>query len=118
VQTLEILSDLRDEVERQVRSLDGVRRHLVEIALLESSVGQALRILEPLTQLADLRRLGESEVPDAARLILERRTARLSSHDADPQPGPGDAAPRPERLADYFDDEMLDRLVPPPVLEP
>lgn len=82
VQTLEILDDFQVEVDRHVRSLEGIRRTMVEVAMLESSVGRAARVLEPLVELSNLRRLGEREVREAARVILDQRATRVSQNSA------------------------------------
>ncbi|MEO1982133.1 MAG: hypothetical protein ABGZ24_16565 [Fuerstiella sp.] len=74
VQTLEILA----EVATHVRSLTGLRRTLVELAMMESTVGRVAQVMAPLTELSSLRRLGESEVREAARVIMSRRNTRLS----------------------------------------
>ncbi|HUG90678.1 MAG TPA: hypothetical protein VML55_07595 [Planctomycetaceae bacterium] len=78
VQSLEFLIDFRDEIDAHVRSLEGVRRNLMDIALMETSVMRAVRVLEPLAELANLRRLGDAEIRQAARTILEQRATRLS----------------------------------------
>lgn len=82
VQTLEILDDFQNEVDRHVSSIEGFRRTMVEIAMLEGSVGRAARVLKPLVELSNLRRLGEREVREAARVILDQRTMRLSQNSA------------------------------------
>ncbi|MEO2030112.1 MAG: hypothetical protein ABGZ23_29970 [Fuerstiella sp.] len=78
VQTLEILDDFQAEVATHVRSLTGLRRTLVELAMMESTVGRVAQVMAPLTELSSLRRLGESEVREAARVIMSRRNTRLS----------------------------------------
>ena len=92
VQTLEILNDFRTEVSRQVASLQDIRRSLMEISLLETSVGRAVRILEPLVNIGNLRRLSEDEVRAAARAVLNARSTRLGQRTerhqtAKPDPG-------------------------------
>jgi myosin heavy subunit len=82
VQTLEILDDFQAEVDRHVDSIENFRRTMVEIAMLEGSVGRAARVLKPLVELSNLRRLGEREVREAARVILDQRTMRLSQNSA------------------------------------
>lgn len=79
IETLEILTDFHGELVAQVDSLQGIRRDLMEIALLESTVGRAVRIIQPLVQLGNIRRLNEDDVREAARTILERRTASATT---------------------------------------
>ncbi|MEO2018726.1 MAG: hypothetical protein ABGZ53_30625 [Fuerstiella sp.] len=84
VQTLEILDDFQAEVATHVRSLTGLRRTLVELAMMESTVGRVAQVMAPLTELSSLRRLGESEIREAARVIMSRRSTRLSHSGAAP----------------------------------
>jgi hypothetical protein len=81
VQTLELLSDLQDEIASHVRSLGGVRKELLELALMENTVSRVARMLRPLTQLVNLRRLGDRDIREAARGILENRNRRLSRNE-------------------------------------
>ncbi len=78
VQTLEILDDFQTEVSTHVRSLTGLRRTLVELAMMESTVGRVAQVMAPLTEISSLRRMGESEIREAARVIMDRRNTRLS----------------------------------------
>lgn len=78
IQNLEVLDDLHGEVADHVRSLASLRRSLVDLAMMESTVGRVANIMGPLTELTSLRRLSQNEVRDAARVILNGRNTRLS----------------------------------------
>ncbi len=78
IQNLEIMDDFRVEVATHVKSLDSLRRTLTEIAMMESTLGRVAQVVEPLTQISNLRRLGDEEVREAARVILDRRVTRFS----------------------------------------
>lgn len=78
VQSLELLGDLRTEIADHIRTMEGVRRELIEIAVMESAVARAVKVIEPLAKLGDLRRLSEDEVRAAARTILDDRAARTA----------------------------------------
>jgi hypothetical protein len=78
VQNLEIMDDFQSEVATHIRSLDGLRKTFVEIAMMESTVGRVAQVMQPLTDIGNLRRLSEGEVREAARAILDRRTTRFS----------------------------------------
>ena len=73
VESLEIMADFRADLDKHIRSLDGFRRTMVEIAMMETTVGRAASILQPLVELGTLRRLSSTEVRDAARHILANR---------------------------------------------
>ena len=85
VQNLEILSDFQEELGAQIRTLARLREGLTEIVLLETTIGRVAKVLEPLSQIANVRRLGDQELRAAARAILDSRTTRLSSKPASPR---------------------------------
>ena len=81
VESFELLADFLSEMNAHISSMDGLRRNLVEIAMMENSLTRAMRVLQPLAELADLRRMNPEQVREAARMILESRSAtRLSSN--------------------------------------
>lgn len=115
IETLELLTDLSAELSSQTKLLAGLRQTLTEVAMLETTVGRAMRVLEPLAQLKNLTRLNEAEVRAAARAILDQRNSKLSRHE-DLQPAPlSTKLPHEDSL---FSDEPLpvigSRLVPMP----
>jgi archaellum component FlaC len=82
VQNFEILNEFQEEVSLHIRSLESLRRTLLEIAMMETTLGRVARTIEPLTQIGNLRRLGDEEVREAARVILDRRMNRYSQANA------------------------------------
>lgn len=115
IETLELLTDLGTELRGQTQLLAGLRQTLTEVAMLETTIGRAMRVLEPLAQLKNLTRLNEAEVRAAARAILEQRNSKLSRHE-DLQPAP--PATKLSHEDSLFSDEPLpvigSRLVPMP----
>jgi hypothetical protein len=107
VESLEIMADFRTDIDQHIRSLDGIRRTMMEIVMLESTVGRAARILRPLVELGSLRRLSDGEVRQAAKSILADRTTRLSQKQTDLQ-----GARKIGTAADEF--EPAEKLVPQP----
>jgi hypothetical protein len=103
IETLELLTDLGTELRQQTQSLAGVRQTMAEIALMETTIGRVLRVLEPLAQLKNLTRLSESEVRAAARAILDQRNSKLS-HREGPQPVPPVKLPHEDNL--FSDDPV------------
>ena len=85
IQNLEIMDDFRNELGAHVKSLDGVRRTMMEIAMMESTLGRVAQVVEPLTQIGNLRRLSDEEMREAARVILDRRITRFSQSDSKPE---------------------------------
>ena len=87
IQNLEIMDDFRTELAVHVKSLDGVRRTMMDIAMMESTLSRVAKVVEPLTQIGNLRRLSDDEMRDAARVILDRRVPRFSQSDSLLEPG-------------------------------
>lgn len=79
MQNLEILSDFQQEFAEQINQLGKMRQNLMEIVMLESTIGRVAKIIEPLVQIGNVRRLSEPELRDAARVILEKRSTRISA---------------------------------------
>lgn len=73
IQTIELLEGFQSEIAIQTGALSKMRRDLMEITFLESTVKQTLQVLKPLIQLSDLRRMNDAEIREAARVILDRR---------------------------------------------
>lgn len=84
ITNLELLSDFQDEFSERIKMLTSMKQALSEVAQLEPTILKISRILEPLSNITNVRRLNESELRDAARVILEKRSAtRLSQKPAD-----------------------------------
>jgi len=118
IQSFEILTNLYDQLQMQVKSVSGLRRDLMEIVLMESTISRAMKILEPLVQLSDLRRLSQSEIRDAARTVMESRSSRLSQRQVPIRRIPLNSnevkLPREESLFKDINSNVTDRLAPLP----
>jgi hypothetical protein len=113
VETLEVLTDLNDELQTQVTTIDSMRKSLLDVVLMESTVRKVAGILEPLAELSNLRRLSSSEMREAARLIMDQRTSRVASRPVESASKP---APR-LKLNDvelFTDEQPKDIFVPLP----
>lgn len=98
IETIELLHDFQTQVTTHADALANMRRDLMEITFLESTVNQTLQILKPLIQLTDMRRMSDAEVREAARVIIDRRMAdsrlrkdgpespRLADRETEPAP--------------------------------
>jgi len=76
LETLEVLTNLSEELQVQVDSIGGMRKSLLDIILMESTVKKAVEVVKPLTELSNLRRMSDTDVREAAKTIMENRTAR------------------------------------------
>ena len=111
IQNLEIMDDFRTEVAAHVKSLDTLRRTLMDIAMMESTLGRVAQVVEPLTQIGNLRRLGEEEVREAARVILDRRMTRFSQSEVAPDVG-GAVSDSTDSLSEHAAEKNLVPLPP------
>ncbi|MDA0806686.1 MAG: hypothetical protein O2945_01235 [Planctomycetota bacterium] len=113
VETLEVLTDLNDELQTQVTTIDGMRKSLLDVVLMESTVRKVAGILEPLAELSNLRRLSNDDMREAARVIMDQRTSRVASR---PAHSTSKSAPKLE-LNDvelFTDEQPKDIFVPLP----
>jgi myosin heavy subunit len=82
IKSVETLIDFQHEFQKQIRSLDGMRRSLMDFVLMENTVTRALHILQPLLELGNLRHLNEDQLRDIARSISENQSTRISKNDS------------------------------------
>ncbi|MFG0335667.1 MAG: hypothetical protein ACF8TS_20090 [Maioricimonas sp. JB049] len=104
IQTLELLNDFQVAFSEQIGQLDGMRRELTELILMQNTIARTVRTLRPLADLGNLRRLGDDEVREAARVILDRRTGRIGANDL----------PAEALLEEPVESNATGRLVPTP----
>ncbi len=84
VESLELLADLQQEFQTRVGQLEGVRRGLMEVVMLESMVVRTVRALQPLTELTDLQRLDGAALREIARSYVGQPGARrVANYDGD-----------------------------------
>ena len=70
-----------------------MRRSLIEIGMMETTVSRVSRMMKPLVELGNLRRLSDDEMRQAARSILDGRTAtRVSKNSMESRPQPINSA--------------------------
>lgn len=86
ITNLELFNDFQEEFAERIKTLVSMQKSLSDVAQLEPTIAKISRILEPLTNIANVKRLNENELRDAARVILEKRSAtRLSQKPAEPK---------------------------------
>jgi DNA repair exonuclease SbcCD ATPase subunit len=73
LKSMEVLSDLEHDITASMTRVYEMRRTLTDITLLETGISQAMKVLEPLSQLADLRRLSPEDLQEVSRNIIARR---------------------------------------------
>lgn len=116
VQNLEILTDFQEEFGEQIRSLGRMREQLMQLVLMEGTLGRVAKLLEPLSQIANVRRLGDRELREAARSILENRATRITSKPEAPRQLPHDPTTIPSDLSrDDTYEGTETGAVPPPL---
>lgn len=105
IQNLELMDDFHTEVTQHVHSLSSLRRTLMELAMMETTIGRVASVIAPLTEISSLRRLSDREIREAARVIIDQRNSRLSR-----EPSEGSAVMTAE--ADNADESDLVPLPP------
>jgi hypothetical protein len=77
----------------------------MEISMMENTLMKVSRMMKPLAELGNLRRLSDDELRQAARLILDGRTAtRLSKNGPQPINATSGQAVAKEQLVPTPDD--------------
>jgi len=80
VENLELMADFQTVLGDQLTKMDGIRRQLTDLVLMESTIARAARVLSPLSEIAGIRGLrDDDEVREAARRVLDRRLGQNSS---------------------------------------
>jgi len=82
IKSIETMIDFQHEFEKQVRSMDGMRRNLMDFILMENTVAQAVRMLQPLIELGNLRHLNEDQLRQIARSLSESDSTKVSKNDS------------------------------------
>ncbi len=99
LQTLELFGRFQEEFAAQTQVLTAMRRSLVDVSLMEATFTKVVRMLEPLAELGDLRRLNEEDIRQAARSILDARTAERVPNPAATKRPEADVAPTADAAA-------------------
>ncbi|MBX3442366.1 MAG: hypothetical protein KF774_08155 [Planctomyces sp.] len=102
VENLDLLADFQTVLNEQLTNLDGLRRQLTDLVMMEAAMARAAKTLAPLAEIGSMRGLNEHEVREAARAILDRRTSRSTT----------------TRLADGSEPEVISISSPDEVFEP
>lgn len=79
VETLELVTDLGSEIEQAAQAIGRMRSSIVEVILLEPTIRQAVSSLQPITELANLRRLSGNDLRAVVRQLQDRRAAELAA---------------------------------------
>ena len=98
IETLEATDDFHDQLQGVAADLRTMRIAVVEILALSSTIEQAMRVLEPLTELGNLRRLGKDDLRQLASVILSKRKSELASRSDGSATAPVVESPSPKAL--------------------
>lgn len=80
VENLELMADFQTVLTEQLTNMEGIRRQLTDLVLMESTLARAARVLSPLAEIANIRGLrDDDEVREAARRVLDRRLGQNAS---------------------------------------
>ena len=80
VENLELMADFQTVLSEQLTNMEGIRRQLTDLVLMESTIARAARVLSPLAEIANIRGLrDDDQVREAARRVLDRRLGQQPS---------------------------------------
>jgi len=80
VENLELMADFQTVLTDQLTGMEGIRRQLTDLVLMESTIARAARVLSPLAEISGIRGLrDDDEVREAARRVLDRRLGQQPS---------------------------------------
>jgi len=80
VENLELMADFQTVLTEQLTGMEGIRRQLTDLVLMESTIARAARVLSPLAEISGIRGLrDDEEVREAARRVLDRRLGQTPS---------------------------------------
>jgi hypothetical protein len=80
VENMELMADFQTVLSEQLTNMEGIRRQLTDLVLMESTIARAARVLSPLAEISTIRGLRDDEqVRDAARRVLDRRLGQQPS---------------------------------------
>ena len=114
VDTLEVLTDLGEELQAQVKTMGQMRKSLMDIVLMEATVSRVAKIIGPLAELTNLRRMSDQDVREAARTIMDSRSSRMATRRADSQRRTADESLKLDDINLFGNEQPKDILVPAP----
>ena len=79
IETLELATDVQLELRRAGDTFYGMKEMLTEMSLMQPQLEQAVKCLQPLNQLTDLRRLGVEDLRRVANVVRERYLAATAN---------------------------------------
>jgi tRNA C32,U32 (ribose-2'-O)-methylase TrmJ len=96
IEALEAMADVRDQMQQMAHTFARMRNWVTEIVAFEPVINRAMRSLQPLMQLGNLRRMDPAELRQVLRTMSERNEAQFTGEqnvDALPTLGEKPAAP-------------------------
>lgn len=73
IESAEVLQDFETELAHHIRGLEDIRRELIEFAMIDSTIDRVATTLEPLTELARLRRIQPQDLQLVVDGLKEQR---------------------------------------------
>jgi DNA repair exonuclease SbcCD ATPase subunit len=78
LRSMETLGELELEINGSINRIRDMRRDLLDFALLEQSIKDTLRVLSPVLELTNAKRLSLDDVREVAKNLEERRHSSLT----------------------------------------
>jgi hypothetical protein len=109
---LELMVDIQEQFERIAGTFGRMRLWIAEVVAFEPTFNRAMRTLQPLVELGNLRHMNANELRQVVRSLSERRDAQLATPDG--QPATVEAADAADPALDSTSEQSSDV---PPVVE-
>lgn len=98
-ENLELMMDVHDQLAKIALSFGRMRHWVTEIVAFEPIFNRAMRSLQPLTELGNLRNLNAGELRQVIRTMNDRHTGQLAVS-PEGQPATSDSAANPSQASD------------------
>lgn len=105
IESAEVIQDFESELAAHIRGLEGIRRQMIEFAMLESTVGRVAGMLQPLSEIASLHQAR----PEDLKVVLDDMRAKdttLIEMVAEADPSPAGVVTRPSEGPNYESEQV------------
>jgi hypothetical protein len=83
IESLELMADVRDQMQQMAQTFGRMRNWVVEIVAFEPVITRAMRSLQPLVQMGNLRHMNPAELRQVIRTMNEQNELQYSGQSDD-----------------------------------
>ncbi len=93
IESIELMADVRDQMQQVAQAFGRMQNWVVQIAAFEPVLNRAMRSLQPLVQLGNLRHMDAAELRQVLRTMSDRQDMQYSGTKTDAAPSTADVPP-------------------------